>query len=131
MSIPKPGTKLNNSRTGRPVMAVLELLGRRWALRILWELHKNSPCSFRMLQKLCGDISPTVLNTRLSELREAGIILLREKEGYVITDDGVELGAILLQLDAWAKRWAARISVQERGGVAGGKLKSKRTKNTT
>ncbi|HNR90538.1 MAG TPA: helix-turn-helix domain-containing protein [Spirochaetota bacterium] len=131
MSIPKPGTKLKNSRTGRPIMAALEILGRRWALRVLWELHKNSPCSFRALQKLCGDISPTVLNVRLSELREAGIISLREKEGYVITDEGVELGAILLQLDAWAKRWAARISAHERDGADGEKTNSNRAKNRT
>jgi len=70
-------------------MALLDLLGRRWALRILWELHQNGPNSFRALQKLCGDISPTVLNSRLSELREAGIVELRDREGYVITAEGV------------------------------------------
>ena len=104
----KPGTKVRNSRTGRPVMAVLDLLGRRWALRILWELHKNGPSSFRSLQRLCGDISPTVLNSRLSELREAGIIELREGGGYVITEEGMALGGIIAQLDSWAKRWSER-----------------------
>jgi DNA-binding HxlR family transcriptional regulator len=92
-------------------MAALELLGRKWALRVLWELHQNSPCSFRTLQKLCGDISPTVLNSRLTELRETGIIALREKEGYIITDEGISLGSIILQLDAWAKKWASRMKI--------------------
>ena len=30
---------VRGSRTGRPIMALLDLLGRRWTLRILWELR--------------------------------------------------------------------------------------------
>jgi DNA-binding HxlR family transcriptional regulator len=104
----KPGTKVGSSQTGRPIMAVLDLLGRRWSMRILWELHQNGPNSFRSLQRLCGDISPTVLNSRLSELREAGIIALREGEGYIITEEGLALGKIITQLNEWAKGWAER-----------------------
>jgi len=87
-------------------MAILDLLGRRWALRILWELHQSGPHSFRTLQKLCGDISPAVLNARLKELREAGIVELRGGEGYGITDHGIALGKIIEQLNTWAKGWA-------------------------
>ncbi len=113
MAAPKPGAKLGSSNTGRPIMAALDLLGRRWALRILWELNQNGASSFRDLQKLCGDISPTVLNTRLSELRETGIIAQRDKEGYVITEEGIALGKIILMLNAWAERWAGRMNVGE------------------
>ncbi len=108
MITPKPGIQVRGSKTGRPIMAVLDLLGRRWALRILWELHRNGPNSFRALQKLCGDISPTVLNSRLSELREAGIIAPNQGEGYAITEEGVALGEIMEHLNAWAKCWAER-----------------------
>ena len=94
-------------------MAALDLLGRRWALRILWELNQNGASSFRDLQRLCGDISPTVLNTRLSELRETGIIAQRDKEGYIITEEGIALGKIILMLNAWAERWAGRMKVGE------------------
>jgi DNA-binding HxlR family transcriptional regulator len=110
MRTPKAGTKARGSQTGRPIMAILDLLGRRWALRILWELHQSSPNSFRALQKLCGDISPTILNSRLKELREAGIIGLRDGEGYFITGQGVALGRIITQLNTWAKGWARRSS---------------------
>ena len=48
MSTPKPGTRVRGSRTGRPIMAALDLLGRRWALRILWELRAGA-LSFRAL----------------------------------------------------------------------------------
>ncbi len=106
MASPKPGIKTRSSQTGRPIMALLDLLGRRWSLRILWELHQNGPNSFRTLQKLCGDISPTVLNTRLAELRDADIVELRGREGYHITEDGLALCKIIVQLNAWAKGWA-------------------------
>jgi DNA-binding HxlR family transcriptional regulator len=106
MPTPKAGTKVRGSQSGRPIMAILDLLGRRWALRILWELHQGGPHSFRTLQKLCGDISPTILNSRLKELREAGIVDLREGGGYLITEQGIALGRIIVQLNTWAKGWA-------------------------
>ena len=104
----KPRIKVGSSQSGRPIIAVLNLLGRRWCLRILWELHQNGHSSFRALQRLCGDISPTVLNSRLSELREAGIIDLRGGEGYIITEEGIALGGIINQLNTWSKSWANR-----------------------
>lgn len=113
MATPKPGKKVRGSESGRPIMAVLDLLGRRWALRILWELHQNGPSSFRALQKLCGDISPTVLNSRLAELREAGVIDLSPGEGYGITEEGVALGRIMEQFNSWATRWAQKFLPEE------------------
>ena len=72
-------------------MVLLDLLGRRWALRILWEL-RDGPLTFRALQAACGNLSPSVLNDRLRELREAGILELREPEGYGPTAIAEELG---------------------------------------
>ncbi len=112
-------------------MAVLDLLGRRWSLRILWELHMSGPSSFRDLQRLCGDISPTVLNTRLAELREAGIIELREKGGYAITGLGLELGAVILQLGDWAERWAGSMEVGGPGEKTGLATKGRNGKKTS
>jgi DNA-binding HxlR family transcriptional regulator len=89
-------------------MVLLDLLGRRWTLRILWELREGPPLTFRALQKACGNLSPSVLNERLRELREAGILELREPEGYAPTVIAEELGEILVPLDNWAKRWARR-----------------------
>ena len=106
MAAPKPGIKVRGSQTGRPIMAILDLLGIRWSMRILWELHQNGPNSFRTLQKLCGDISPTVLNSRLGELREAGIVAPGDGEGYIITSEGLALGRIIAQLNVWAEHWA-------------------------
>jgi DNA-binding HxlR family transcriptional regulator len=87
-------------------MVLLDLFGRRWALRIAWEL-RDGALSFRELRSRCDDMSPSVLNQRLGELREAGLIE-RAAGGYRLTGDGSELMALVLPLDAWAKRWARR-----------------------
>jgi DNA-binding HxlR family transcriptional regulator len=84
-------------------MAAFDLLGRRWALRVLWELRSVAH-TFRSLRAACGDISPAVLNTRLRELREAGLIE-RSEEGYALTDLGRQLIEALGPLAAWSKRW--------------------------
>ena len=100
---PKPGTRVRGSKTGRPIMVLLDLLGRRWTLRILWEL-KDGPLRFRSLRSNCGDISPTILNRRLAELREARIVENGE-QGYELTADGKDLLASLAPLNRWAERW--------------------------
>lgn len=104
--IPKPGSPVRGSQTGRPIMALLDLLGRRWALRVIWEL-RDGPLSFRQAQARCGQVSSSVLNDRLAELRAAGIIEATA-EGYRLTDEGRKLLEAYGPLDAWAQRWAER-----------------------
>jgi DNA-binding HxlR family transcriptional regulator len=89
-------------------MALLDLLGRRWALRVLWELRDEGVPTFRELQARCGNISSSVLTQRLGELREAGIVGAERGGGYELTAQGRELLEALAPVDAWAKRWAAR-----------------------
>jgi DNA-binding HxlR family transcriptional regulator len=88
-------------------MAALDLLGRRWALRVLWELRAG-PLSFRALRDACGGVSPAVLNTRLAELRDAGLVE-STGDGYAATNAGAELGEALAPLSAWAQRWSRRL----------------------
>lgn len=85
------------------INAALELLHKRWMLRVVWEL-RGGPLSFRALQAACGDLSPTVLNQRLAELREAGLATLDEP-GYALTPIGRELIGAFTPLTAWALRW--------------------------
>ena len=102
---PRPGSPVRGSRTGRPIMAALDLLGRRWALRILWELRAQ-PANFRELRDLCDGVSPSVLNDRLHELREAGILELSGDVGYRTTKEGAALLRALEPLQVWANAWA-------------------------
>lgn len=106
MSTPRPGRPVRGSSTGRPIMVILDALGRRWALRVLWEL-RGDPLTFRALREACDDVSPSVLNERLAELRELGLVE-QGADGYALTADGRELGELLTRLDAWSRRWAKR-----------------------
>jgi DNA-binding HxlR family transcriptional regulator len=107
VAAPKPGKAVRGSKTGRPIMAALDLLGRRWALRVLWEL-RHGPANFRELRERCDDVSPTVLNDRLRELREAGILEWSEEGGYGFTEHGRALCRALEPMQAWAEAWAKR-----------------------
>jgi DNA-binding HxlR family transcriptional regulator len=104
---PLPGRPVRGSRTGRPVMALLDLLGRRWTLRVLWELREHPAPTFRDLQERCGQVSSSVLTERLRELRQAGIVA-RSDEGYGLTKEGVDLLQALKPVDRWAARWGRR-----------------------
>jgi DNA-binding HxlR family transcriptional regulator len=87
-------------------MALLDLLGRRWALRVIWELREHE-LTFRELQASCGEISSSVLNERLTELKAAGILRSGDS-GYQLTPEGRRLLELYPPLQAWAERWAKR-----------------------
>src|SRR5687768_16539618 len=89
---------VRGSKTGRPIMSLLDLIGRRWALRVLWELRAE-PLTFRALRERCEDVSPSVLNARLKELRTLALVEAQE-DGYALTEQGRSLGKLLLPLDA-------------------------------
>ncbi len=105
MMIPKPGVRVRGSKTGRPIMAILDLLGRRWALRVGWEL-RDGPLPFRELQRRCDMASPNILTTRLRECIEVGIFEKLESGEYGLTRRGVALLELLSPLDDWSKAWA-------------------------
>jgi DNA-binding HxlR family transcriptional regulator len=88
----------------RPIMRLLEQLGRKGTLRILWELRDGLPQSFRALRVSTDDMSPSVLNDRLKELRAVGVVELADA-GYVLTESGGELVKRLTPLNQWANRW--------------------------
>jgi DNA-binding HxlR family transcriptional regulator len=96
--------RVRGSRTGRPIMVLLDLLGRRWTLRLVWELREQ-PRRFRELQAEIG-ASPTIVNTRLAELREARLVVLDPDSGYRLTSLGEELLRLFLPLHAWSEKWA-------------------------
>ncbi|MHB1138605.1 MAG: winged helix-turn-helix transcriptional regulator [Microthrixaceae bacterium] len=103
---PLPGRPVRGSTSGRPLMAALDLLGRRWALRVLWEMREE-PLGFRELQARCDGMSSSVLRTRLVELAAAGLV---DQDGaYSLTRAGRELERALRPLTTWAERWAEEL----------------------
>ena len=93
-------------------MVLLDLLGRRMALRILWELRDERHLTFRALQE-AAETNPSVLNVRLRELREAQLVA-HEDDGYGLTRQGRELLETFLPLHAWAETWAASVPSRRR-----------------
>ncbi|MFB8003514.1 winged helix-turn-helix transcriptional regulator [Nocardia sp. NPDC056000] len=101
---PRPGRAVRGSTSGRPIMALFDLLGRRWVLRVIWELDQApNPLTFRELRTACGDLSSSVLTRRLSELTEARLV--EHQEGYRLTPAGRTLVKRLAPLSQWAAQW--------------------------
>jgi DNA-binding HxlR family transcriptional regulator len=89
-------------------MAALDLLGRRWSLRVLWEL-RHGPVGARELRDRCDGMSPSVLYARLGELTTSGLVAQGTDQLYRLTDLGRALGSALEPLDQWSLRWAREI----------------------
>jgi DNA-binding HxlR family transcriptional regulator len=112
---PRPGRPVRGSTTGRPLMAAMDLLGRRWALRIVWEL-RDGPVGARALRSRCDQMSSSVLYERLDELAAAGLLARDEDGAYLLTDIGAQLAPALESLDAWARRWSDSLGRADSAG---------------
>ncbi|MET3664702.1 transcriptional regulator [Caulobacter sp. 1776] len=101
---------MRGSTSGQPIMAALDLLGRRGALRIVWELREDRVLTFRALQA-AAELPPGTLNTRLSELRAADIVAA--DEGYRLSPRGIQLIQALWPLMAWSQAWADDLQAKQ------------------
>lgn len=86
------------------ILILFELLGRRKALRVVWELRADRRRTFRDLVTAC-ETNPGVLNTRLKELREADFVDHVEGRGFGLTANGTALLGHLLPFYKWAEQW--------------------------
>ena len=93
-----------SAKENAAVSLLLELLESRYALRVLWALKDGHPQTFRLLQDSIGNITPNTLNTRIKELRAAGLLGHGEK-GYTVTPLGADLLKRLNDLQAFAGKW--------------------------
>jgi DNA-binding HxlR family transcriptional regulator len=103
--MPVPEEAVRGSTSGRPLMAALDLLGRRWTLRVLWEL-RDGPLGARELRRRCDDVSPSVLYARLAELREARLVEQDPAGSYRLTRVGAKLRRAIEPLGGWSEEWA-------------------------
>lgn len=94
-----------SAKENAAVGQLLELLEARYALRVLWALKDGHPQTFRLLQDSIGSITPNTLNTRIKELRAAGL-LAHGTDGYTVTSMGGDLLKRLNDLQAFAGKWA-------------------------
>jgi len=94
-----------SAKENAAVGQLLELLEARYALRVLWALKDGHPQTFRLLQDSIGHITPNTLNTRIKELRAAGL-MGHGSDGYNVTPMGADLLKRLNDLQAFAGKWA-------------------------
>ena len=99
--MPQRVQNLRRATTTTGMERALSLAGRRWALRVVWELRVG-PLNFRALRSACGDLSPSVLQRRLHELRAFGVIEKIPQLGYRLSSNGERLFQVLAQLDKWS-----------------------------
>src|SRR3954469_23577164 len=106
---PRPGLPARGTSTGKPLLVAFDLLGRRWALRVLWELRRDA-LGFRTLQQRCDGMSSSVLRDRLAELVEAWILEVNDDGLYTLSEDGRGLMRALGPLYRWADEWGAHFT---------------------
>ena len=94
------------SKDNAAVGQLLSLLESRYAIRVMWALKDGHAQTFRLLQDSVGGITPNTLNTRIKELREAGL-LSHGSDGYIVTPLGADLLKRLGDLQAFAGKWSA------------------------
>lgn len=94
-----------SAKENAAVGQLFELLEARYALRVLWALRDGHPQTFRLLQDSIGSITPNTLNTRIKELRAAGL-MGHGNEGYTVTPMGQDLLKRLNDMQAFAAKWA-------------------------
>jgi DNA-binding HxlR family transcriptional regulator len=93
---------IREAPTSAALAGLLDQFGRRWALRIIWELRAEAR-NFRALRAACGDISPSVMQARLHELRALGLVEQIPGLGYRLTAEGEQLFRLMAPLAAWAE----------------------------
>jgi DNA-binding HxlR family transcriptional regulator len=107
MAIPIPGRPVRGSKTGVPIMALFDLVGRTWALGVMWQMQ-DGPHTFRELQDRCESISPSILNSRIKDLRQADIVE-RTLNGYQLTGRGQRLIELIRPFGDWSREWAREV----------------------
>jgi DNA-binding HxlR family transcriptional regulator len=95
-----------SAKENAAVGQLFELLESRYALRVLWALKDGHPQTFRLLQDSIGSITPNTLNTRIKELRAAGL-MGHGSEGYTLSAMGSDLLKRLNDVQAFAGKWSA------------------------
>ena len=95
-----------SSKENAAISELLRLLESRYAIRVLWALRDGHAQTFRLLQDSVGGITPNTLNTRIKELRAAGM-LNHGADGYIVTPVGSDLLKRLGDLPAFASKWVA------------------------
>ncbi|GGS10620.1 winged helix-turn-helix transcriptional regulator [Deinococcus sedimenti] len=101
----------DRTRSGCPVSLGLDLFGDRWTLLIIRDLMFGGKRHFRELLSSAEGISSNVLADRLQMLVASGLISRsgdqthRQKVIYRLTQQGIDLLPILLEITRWSLKY--------------------------
>ena len=101
-----------------PISRAAELLGERWTTQVIRELFCGST-RFSELQSGIPGVPKSLLTKRLRKLEDADIIRRNFGDGprkvtYQLTQQGLELGEVILALGSWSQRWYNRELTDDR-----------------
>jgi len=97
-------------RSGCPVSISLEKIGDRWSLLIIRDLMVRGYHTFKQFQDSGEGMASNVLAGRLKRLRMAGVITVeadpldRRKLNYRLTEKGIDLAPVVLELLVWGAK---------------------------
>jgi len=101
----------NEPRSYCPINLSLEIFGDSWTLLVLRDLMFAGKRHFRELLQSEERISSNILAERLARLVEHGVLTKSEdpthkqKAIYSLTEKGIALLPIVVQIGAWGSRW--------------------------
>lgn len=104
------GRHSKKRRSGCPVSVSLDLIGDRWSLLIVRDLMVRGYRTFKDFQGSGEGIATNILADRLQKLRASGIITAEGEEAdgrkvnYRLTEKGIDLAPVLLELLLWGAR---------------------------
>lgn len=104
------GNPKSKRRSGCPVSIALEVFGDRWSLLIIRDVMVRGFRTFKQFQESGEGIATNILADRLRKLEAAGIITAevderdRRSVSYRLTEKGIDLAPVLLELLIWAAR---------------------------
>jgi DNA-binding HxlR family transcriptional regulator len=82
---------------------------------VVWQLQ-NGPFTFRELQEKCESISPSLLNSRIKELKKADIVE-RTLDGYQLTKRGNSLIRLIRPFGEWSRKWQKRCLILQNAKI--------------
>lgn len=86
------------------------IIGKKWVCFIIHSLM-DGPKRFGEIHAYIPDLSKRMLNERMKELENGGIILRNViterpvRTEYSLTKKGTELGKALRSVESWAEKW--------------------------
>ena len=116
----------DNVRSGCPVSLGLDIFGDKWTLLVVRDLMFGGKRHFREIQGSAEGISSNILADRLKLLLDEGIVTKTDDPGhkqkvlYSLTEKGVALLPILMQISRWSYQYRPVGETYLAGAAQGG-----------